>query len=767
MTSLRRGYGGPPSFSEGGRVASNASRWADSAGTAVFRRRLTEPSVIANNPDTEMTEQVLTRRAERAIGIEGPVVEPQAAAAASPTPEPCSPSPAVHTALGALALSVAYWAGAQIEATLRTPTAPLSVLWLPNSIVLAALMVAPIRNWTAYLLAVFPAYLILAWQRGGSLPTLSLFFFTNCIEAMLGAIAVHRLVRGPLRFDGLRSLTIFLVFAATAPPVLVSFADAAIMMEMRLASDYWLAYQTLVRTDVLTHLMVVPALVTALNAGVGKLRGAPLRHYFEVTALTAALLATGMVVFTMNVGPSSLPALLYAPLPLLLWAAIRFGPGGASFALLLVAFVASWNAIRGLGPFTTGSPESLVALQLFLLAISLPLLYLAALMQERQRTASALRASEQQAHHQFAQLSAIYQTAPVGLAFVDPDLRFVSVSDSMAEFTGRPAAAHIGRRVGDVVRDVVPALAHELERLYRRVIETGAPILHHEVRVATASQPGVARDWLASYEPIKDEQGAVIGVNTVVWEITRRKRAEEELREKEAALRVSHEQIQDLAGRLLTAQEAERARIARELHDDVNQQLAALAIALSGLKRRLPEQAMSVRDELSRLQQKTVRLADGIRHLSHELHSGVLEHAGLVAALTSACAEFGRQHAIEVTFDAPDDLDTVPHNVALCLYRVAQEALRNIATHAGARRAQVALARTASSLELTIADDGQGFDLAEARRRRGLGLISVDERVRLVRGSVRIVTQPRRGTELQVHVPLGAQHASRESTARR
>ena len=125
-----------------------------------------------------------------------------------------------------------------------------------------------------------------------------------------------------------------------------------------------------------------------------------------------------------------------------------------------------------------------------------------------------------------------------------------------------------------------------------------------------------------------------------------------------------------------------------------------------------------------------------IRNLSHELHPGVLQHAGLVAALKGHCAEFGRQYPIEVTLSAVDGLDGIPQDVALCLYRVAQEALRNIAAHAAAHKAQVTLRSNEKGLELVIADDGQGFDLAEARDVGGLGLISLDERVRLIGGSL-------------------------------
>src|SRR4029078_5590416 len=123
--------------------------------------------------------------------------------------------------------------------------------------------------------------------------------------------------------------------------------------------------------------------------------------------------------------------------------------------------------------------------------------------------------------------------------------------------------------------------------------------------------------------------------------------------------------------------EEERTRIARELHDDVNQKLAALAIALSSLKRRLRPEESEAQAEVARLQQQTIALSDEIRHLSHELHPGVLQHVGLVAALRGSCVEFSSVHGIAVTFHAGDGLDRIPAEVALCLYRVAQEALHN------------------------------------------------------------------------------------------
>ena len=235
----------------------------------------------------------------------------------------------------------------------------------------------------------------------------------------------------------------------------------------------------------------------------------------------------------------------------------------------------------------------------------------------------------------------------------------------------------------------------------------------------------------------------------------RRRRAEQIILANEGALRASYERIQDLAGRLIAAQESERTRIARDLHDGLSQDVAGLAIGLSNLKRRRRGSEVEFQNALDALQQRTKALAQDIRQLSHDLHPGLLQHAGLAAALREHCGEFGRHHGIDTTLVAGDDLEGLDGEAALCLYRVAQEALRNISKHAGARHARVALARTDDILELTIADDGHGFDISRRYGEgAGLGLLSIDERVRLMKGTVKLESQLDRGTTLRVQVPL-------------
>jgi two-component system sensor histidine kinase UhpB len=157
---------------------------------------------------------------------------------------------------------------------------------------------------------------------------------------------------------------------------------------------------------------------------------------------------------------------------------------------------------------------------------------------------------------------------------------------------------------------------------------------------------------------------------------------------------------------------------------------------------------------LSTIQQRAVALAESVRDISHDLHPNVLKHAGLTAALADHCADVSRAHALAVTCTADGDFESIRPDTALCLYRIAQEALHNVIKHANARQVEVRLLRNGHIAELAIADDGKGFDAAETRRTRtGLGLLSIKERVRLAGGTLSVMTEWNKGTRIQVRLP--------------
>jgi signal transduction histidine kinase len=208
-----------------------------------------------------------------------------------------------------------------------------------------------------------------------------------------------------------------------------------------------------------------------------------------------------------------------------------------------------------------------------------------------------------------------------------------------------------------------------------------------------------------------------------------------------------------LAARLIKSQEAERVRIARDLHDGVCQELACVVNDIDQLRALESELSADTQETLDSLQQRIAGVSQSLRLLSHELHPSVLKFMGLRTALQSHCADFARQHVVQVRFYADHEVPVSPP-VALALFRIAQEALQNIARHGNACNATVSLARDATHVTLKIADDGEGFDVAATRPNPGLGLLSMEERARMVQGNVVIYSEPGEGTTIEVRVPV-------------
>ena len=227
---------------------------------------------------------------------------------------------------------------------------------------------------------------------------------------------------------------------------------------------------------------------------------------------------------------------------------------------------------------------------------------------------------------------------------------------------------------------------------------------------------------------------------------------ERELRGSQAQLHVSYDRIRDLSRRLLGEQEAERARIARELHDDINQQLAILSIELDEL--RSDPLQVHTRELVSRAQETTQSISTSVRELSHRLHPSRLRLIGLVAALDNLRRDLSPPH-LPIAFSHRDVPAEIDENVALCVFRVAQEALRNAVKHSDAAHIWADLTGGPSSVTLTITDDGKGFDV-NGPPNAGLGLISMRERVESVGGVLEIHATPTSGTGLKVTVPIQA-----------
>jgi signal transduction histidine kinase len=213
--------------------------------------------------------------------------------------------------------------------------------------------------------------------------------------------------------------------------------------------------------------------------------------------------------------------------------------------------------------------------------------------------------------------------------------------------------------------------------------------------------------------------------------------------------------LRSLTGKLIQAQEEERRRLARELHDGLNQQLATLTMELGMVANQVPETEPVIREQLSKLRDRTEGLVSDLHRMTHELHPAALEHLGLVSALRSHCGEFSANAGIPVWFRVVSELGRVRPETAVCLYRIAQEALRNVVKHSRAQEAWVEIGQDNAEIHLSIVDKGVGFKNEVPVTGQCLGLISMRERVRLLSGRIRIKSGPGEGTRVEVRVPAG------------
>ncbi len=324
--------------------------------------------------------------------------------------------------------------------------------------------------------------------------------------------------------------------------------------------------------------------------------------------------------------------------------------------------------------------------------------------------------------------------APVMIWMAGTDKLCTYVNQPWLEFTGRPLEAELGNGWVESVHpeDLNRSMDTYTQAFDRREsFQMEYRLRRHDGEYRWLSDTGVPR-----FNPDHSFAG-YIGSAT---DVTKRKLAEESLA--------------DVGRKLIEAHEEERTWIARELHDDVNQRMALLAIELDRWNQQLPPSAVELHDHIHHASQRLSDIAVDIQALSHRLHSSKLEYLGLVAAAKSFCKELSQQQKVEIDFSHTDIPRSVPKEISLCLFRVLQETLQNAVKHSGVRHFKVELCGTEREIQLTVSDLGVGFDLQEAIHRRGLGLISMRERMQLVGGEISFTSHPGGGTTIHARVPL-------------
>ncbi len=320
---------------------------------------------------------------------------------------------------------------------------------------------------------------------------------------------------------------------------------------------------------------------------------------------------------------------------------------------------------------------------------------------------------------------------PAAVAMLDRDMRYLQVSN-------RWCTDYLGGRTEVLGRshyELFPEIPERWMEIHRRGLQ-GETLRADEDRWEGQDGPHWAR-W--EVRPWKTPEGTVGGILILAEDITRRKQMEEA--------------VLELNRRLIEAEEQERNRVARELHDDIGQRLALLAVELDQLHLEPPE-SPELLDQIGELQNQASEIATDIQALSRKLHSTRLDSLSPFAAMRGLCHDMGEQLKVKINFQSHDLPDSVPPDVSLCLFRVLQEALRNSVKHSGAQQVDVRLWGKSDEIHLNVSDRGVGFDTQAAKVGRGLGLVSMEERLKLVNGTLSIESELNRGTTIHALLPL-------------
>lgn len=335
--------------------------------------------------------------------------------------------------------------------------------------------------------------------------------------------------------------------------------------------------------------------------------------------------------------------------------------------------------------------------------------------------------AEQALHAHEELLKTFVKNVPAAVAMLDRDMHYLQVSDRWCS-DYLPGKVQI---VGLSHYELFPDMPERWKEVHRRAL--GGETLRAEEDQWYGHDGAHWARW--EVRPWHTPEGTVGGILILAEDITRRKQMEEAL--------------SGMTRKLIESQEQERARIGRELHDNISQQIAMLAVELEQLE----NDPSGVQNRLQELRKQMSELSNDVQALSHELHSSKLEYLGVVSGMRSWCREFGERQNVAIEFKS-DVSSVVPFEIGINLFRVLQEAVHNVVKHSGMKRIEVLLREGSGEIQLIVRDSGRGFDVDAALQGKGLGLTSMRERVRLVNGTIAISSKPMGGTTIHVRVPF-------------
>jgi PAS domain S-box-containing protein len=632
----------------------------------------------------------------------------------------------------ALVLAAYVIAGKLGQATANIRSGNLGPVWPAYGIALAAILMRGYRVWPAIALGAF----LVAFLSPVLLFTAIGQALGATIAALTGAFLLCEFVRFRPSLSRLSdALTLIVVGGLGSAMVSASIGMASLYLTREHPyagiGKAWLIYWLGDATGVL---LVTPFALTF--SGLKILRDH--RHTKEFLILVLLLGSVGLTIFGYPASQEiKLDFLAFAVLPFIMWAAIRFGVGVTAFSILIVATIATIETALGSGPFASSTPfMNAVLLDVFFFVISVTGLTLAAVIAER-------KDAELEREEMVRQQAAV--EARLRLATIVESSNDAIISESLngtIESWNSAAEQMFGytelEAMGRPLSMLVPPELEEEQRTMLRRLSDGERIVNLEtVRVM---KNGKKLDVSITLSPIRDTNGRIVGASKIIRDIGERKQAEQ--------------MLSRMNRRLLDAQEKERTRIARDLHDDIAQRLALLTVGFEQIQREVPESASEVHAHIRTIQTQAAQIANDVQTLSHELHSSKLEYLGVAVAANGFCKELSNHQKVEIDFRSYDIPSPLSPEISLCLYRVLQESLHNAVKYSGVRRFEVQLWGAAEEIHLKVSDFGIGFSRVDVMNGSGLGLTSMQERVKMVEGQIVIDSQPGRGTTIHARVPL-------------
>jgi len=388
-------------------------------------------------------------------------------------------------ALQVFLTGLAYYVATEIAWALCFPNSKVSLLFPPHAVLVVILLLVPARHWWAYTLATVLAHFVATQQAHWPVLYALHCEAFDAVQNVLAAAGIRLFIKSPLKGITLRDAMVFVLIAVIIVPFGTAFWGAAFTISNHFGTLYWVEWRNLGISNGVTAVVLVPALLLAVNRLSGRGGRVTPARMIEGSLLALGIVMVGTYVFAIvPAGPETSPALLYAPIPLLIWAALRFGLSGISAAMLVVTFQAIWGAMHGRGPFLLQSPaENALALQMFLIVTGTPLMFLSVLLEDDRRSQQALREVEEDARRHREQINQLSRVSLLG-----------EMTASLAHELGQPLSAIItnanagtrfidrGKEDPKTLRDILVNVAsdgrraHEIIQNVRNTIKKGDAI---------------------------------------------------------------------------------------------------------------------------------------------------------------------------------------------------------------------------------------------------------------------------------------------------